>query len=105
MGTLRPIDKNMAKLITALKKAFEVAQNLNQVEASRQKWRYDQRALTVTLNLVDVILIRNDQVVGKRIIKDHLDDEVNTEHSQVDNDDPVYIIKNQQGQRQTLHCN
>ena len=43
MGTLRLVDNYMAELITALKKAFEVAQNMTQVEALRQKQRYDQR--------------------------------------------------------------
>ena len=89
MGTLRPVDNYVAELITTLKKAFKVAQNLTQVEALRQKWRYDQKALTVTLNLGDVILVRNDQVVGNRKIKDHWGDEVYTVHSQVDMDMPV----------------
>ena len=41
MGTLRPVDRYVAELITALRKAFEVAQNMTQIEALRQKWRYD----------------------------------------------------------------
>ena len=41
MGTLRPVDSYVAEWITALRKAFEVAQNLTQTEALRQKWRYD----------------------------------------------------------------
>ena len=102
---LRPVDNYMAELITTLKKAFEVAQNLTQVEASRQKWRYDQKASTVTLNLGDVVLVRNDQVVGKRKIKDCWGDEVYTVHSQVNMDVPVYVIENQQGRKQTLHRN
>ena len=42
MGTLRPVDDYMAELMTALKKAFKVSQNLTQAEALRQKRRYDQ---------------------------------------------------------------
>ena len=38
-GTLRPVDSYVADLITALKKAFEVAQNMTQMEALRQKRR------------------------------------------------------------------
>ena len=95
MGTLRLVDNYMAELITALKKSFELAQNLTQVEASRQKWRHNQRASTVTLNLGEVVLVKNDQVVGKSKIKDHWGYEVYTVHSQVDVDMPVYIIKNQ----------
>ena len=65
-------------LITALRKAFKVAQNMTQMEALRQKRRYDQKASTVTLNKGDVVLMRNDQFVGKRKLKDHWSDEVYT---------------------------
>ena len=41
MSTLRPVDSYVAELITALRKAFKVAQNMTQMEALRQKWRYD----------------------------------------------------------------
>ena len=44
MGTLRPVDSYVADLITVLRKAFEVAQNMTQMEALRQKRRYDQKA-------------------------------------------------------------
>ena len=37
MGTSRPVDNYVAKLISALRKAFEVAQNMTQMEALRQK--------------------------------------------------------------------
>ena len=65
MGTLRPVNSYIADLITALRKAFEVAQNMTQMEALRQKRRYDQKASTVTLNKGDVVLVRNDQFVWK----------------------------------------
>ena len=103
MGTLRPVDSY--DLITAFRKAFKVADNMTQMEALRQKRRYDQKALTVTLNKGDVVLMRNDQFVGKRKLKDCLSDEVYTVCNQVNMDVPMYIIKNQQGQRQTLHQN
>ena len=95
MGTLRPVDNYVVKLISALRKAFEVACNMTQMEALRQKWRYDQKASTVTLHKGDVVLVRNDQFVGKRKLKDHWGDEVYTACDQVDMDVPVYIIKNQ----------
>ena len=79
MDTLRPVDSYVAELITALRKAFEVAQT----EALRQKRRYDQKALTVTLNKGDVVLMRNDQFVGKRKLKDCWGDEVYTMCNQV----------------------
>ena len=95
MGTLRPVDNYVTELISALRKAFKVARNMTQMEALRQKWRYDRKALTVTLNKGDVVLVRNDQFVGKRMLKDHWGDEVYTVCDQVDVDMPVYIIKNQ----------
>ena len=49
MGTLRPVDKYVAELMSALRKALEVTQNMTQVEALRQKWRYDWKSMTVTL--------------------------------------------------------
>ena len=76
---------------------------MTQVEALRQKRRYDQKALTVTLNKGDVVLMRNNQFVGKRKLKDHWGDEVYTVCNQVNLDVPMYIIENQRGQRQTLH--
>ena len=78
MGTLRPVDSYVADLITSLKKAFKVARNMTQMEALRQKRRYDQKASTVTLNKGDVVLVRNDQFVGKRKLKDCWGDEVYT---------------------------
>ena len=105
MGTLRPVDNYVAELISALRKAFEVTHNMTQTEALRQKWRYDRKALTVTVNKGDVVLVRNDQFVGKRKLKDCWGDEVYTVCDQVDVDMPVYVIENQQGRRQTLHWN
>ena len=105
MGTLRPVDSYVADLIAALRKAFEVAQNMTQTEALRQKRRYDHKASIVTLNKGVVVLVRNDQFVGKRKLKDHWGNEVYTVCNQVDMDVPVYVIKNQRGQRQTLHRN
>ena len=67
MGTLRPVDNYVAELISALRKAFQVARNMTQTKALRQRQRYDQKASTVTLNKEDVVLVRNDQFAGKKI--------------------------------------
>ena len=96
MGTLRPVDSYVADLITALRKAFLVAQNMTQTEALRQKRRYVQKASTVTPNKGDVVLMRNNQFVGKRKLKDHWGDEVYTMCNKIDMDVPMYVIKNQQ---------
>ena len=95
MGTIRPVDSYVADLITALRKAIEVAQNMTQMEALRQKRRHDQKVLTVTLNKGDAVVMRNDKSVGKRKLKDHWGDEVYTVCNQVDMDVPMCIIENQ----------
>ena len=95
--TLRPVDSYIADLITALKKTFKVAQNMTRTEALRQERRYDQKTLTVMLNKGDVLLMRNDQFVGKWKLKDQWGDKVYTMCNQVDMDVPMYVIKNQQG--------
>ena len=101
--TLRPVDSYVAELITSLRKALKVAQNMTQMEALRQKWRYDRKVLTVTLNKGDVVLVRNDQFVEKRKLKDCWGDEVYPVCNQVNMDVPVNIIDNQRGQRQTIN--
>ena len=93
MGILRPVDNYVTELISGLRKAFEVTCNMTQMEALRQK--YDQKASTVTLNKGNVVLVRNDQFVGKRKLKDCWGDKVYTMCNQVDMDVPVYIIENQ----------
>ena len=70
---------------------------MTQTETLRQKRRNDQKASTVTLNKGDVVLIRKNQFVGKRKLKDHWSDEVYAVCNQVNMDVPMYIIKNQQG--------
>ena len=39
MGTLRPVDNYVDELISALRTAFKVAQNMTQKEALRQKMK------------------------------------------------------------------
>ena len=70
---------------------------MTQTEVLRQKWRYDRKTSIVTLNKGDVALMRNDQFVGKRKLKDHWGDEVYTVCNQVNVDVPMYIIENQRG--------
>ena len=67
---------------------------MTQMEALRQKRRYDQKASTVMLNKGDLILVKNDQFVGKRKLKDHWGDEVYTVCNQVDMNVPMYVIEN-----------
>ena len=68
MGILRPVDNYVAELISALRKAFEVAHNMTQTEALRQKQRYDRKASTVTLNKGDVVC-REEETKGLGVMR------------------------------------
>ena len=96
IGTFIPVDSYVAELITALRKASKVDWNMTQMtqmEALRQKHRYDWKALRVALNKGDVVLIRNDQFVEERKLKDHWGDKAYTVCDQVNVDTPVYVIE------------
>ena len=49
----------------------------------------------VTLNKGDVVLVRNNQFVGKRKLKDHWGDKVYTVCNQVNVDMSMYVTENQ----------
>ena len=51
------------------------------------------------------MLVHNDYHVGHQKHKDHWGDDTYQAISHVDEDVPVYVIKNKQGRRQTLHHN
>ena len=59
----------------------------------------------MTLHVGDVVLVCNNHHMGRRKLKDHWGDDTYQVISHVDKDLPVYVIKNKQGRRQTLHCN
>ena len=53
-----------------LKEAFKVARQLTSEEAARQCRYYDKTAGAVSLQPGDVVMVRTDQFVGKRKVKD-----------------------------------
>ena len=53
-----------------LKEAFEVARQLTCEEAARQRRYYDKTAGAVSLQPGDVVMVRTDQFMGKRKVKD-----------------------------------
>ena len=59
----------------------------------------------MTLNVGDVVQVRNDHHVGHWKLKDHWRDDTYQVISHVNEDVPVYVIENKWGRRQTLHCN
>ena len=105
MGKVKPIDAHVAELIGTLRKAFKIARGITQEEAARQKQYYNHKALSVTLNVGDVVLVHNDPHVGCQKLKDHWGDDTYLVISHVNEDVPVYVIKNKWGRRQTLHHN
>ena len=52
-----------------------------------------------------MVLVHNDHHIGHQKLKDHWGDDTYQVISHVDEDVPVYVIKNKWGRRQTLHCN
>ena len=59
----------------------------------------------MTLHVGDVVLVHNDHHMGRRKLKDRWGDDTYQVISHVHEDVPVYVIKNKQGRRQTLHHN
>ena len=68
MGRVRPIDAHVAELIGTLRKAFKIARGITQDEAARQKQYCDHKASSVTLNIMDVVLVCNDHHKNLRTI-------------------------------------
>ena len=52
-----------------------------------------------------MVLVCNDQHIGHQKLKDHWGDDTYQVISCVNEDVPVYVIKNKWGRRQTLHHN
>ena len=59
----------------------------------------------MTLNVGYVVLVHNNHHVGCQKPKDHWGDDTYQVISHVNEDEPVYVIENKWGRRQTLHCN
>ena len=64
MGKVKPMDAYVAELIGTLRKAFEIARDITQEEAARQKGYYDCKVSSVTLNVGDIVLAHNDHHIG-----------------------------------------
>ena len=86
----------MAQLVATmqerLKEAFEVARQLASEEAARQRHYYDKTAGAVSLQPGDVVMVRTDQFVGKRKVKDRWEEGGYIIVSQLE-DWPVYKVR------------
>ena len=96
--TLRdsPHQAKMEVSVTAMQKrmkeAFAVARHLTSQEAARQRRYYDRKAGAVALQPGDIVLVRTDDFVGKRKVKDQWEDGGFIVESQLE-DWPVYKVR------------
>ena len=75
-----------------LKEAFAVAWHLTSEEAAKQHHYYDHKAGAVALQPGDIVMVRTDDFVGKRKVKDQWEDGGFIIESQLE-DWPVYRVK------------
>ena len=62
--------RSVATMQERLKEAFKVARQLTSEEAARQHCYYDKTARAISLQPGDVVMVRMDQFMGKRKVKD-----------------------------------
>ena len=86
------LEKSVAEIQQRLKDTFEVARRLTSEEAVRQQHHYDRAAGAVALQPGDVVMVRTDQFVGKRKVKDRWHDSGFVIVNQL-GDWPVYRVK------------
>ena len=93
-----------------LKEAFAVARHLTSEEAAKQHCYYDHKTGAVALQPGDVVMVRTDDFVGKRKVKDRWEDRGFIIKSQLE-DWPIYSVKcptsdnRQKPKYQVLHWN
>ena len=108
MGTQKyqHVNHYIAKLTERLWDAFKEAQVLSTSEAERQKWHYDRKANTVSLEPGDMALAKADAYRWRRKVKDQWEEEPYEVECQVAEGVPSYLMKNQQtGHSWVLHQN
>ena len=86
------MEVSVAAMQKRLKEAFAVARHLTSQEAARQRHYYDRKAGAVALQPKDVVMVCTDGFVGKRKVKDLLEDGGFIVESQLE-DWPVYKVR------------
>ena len=84
--------RSVATMQERLKEAFKVARQLTSEEAARQRRYYDKTARAVSLQPGDVVMVRTDQFMGKRKVKDRWEEGGYIVVSQLE-DWPVYKVR------------
>ena len=100
------VDHYIAELCEWLWGAFKEAQMQSMSEAERQKWNYNRKANTVSLEPGDLVLAKADAYKGRRKVKDQWEEELYEVDHQVVEGVPSYLVKNQQtGHSWVFHWN
>ena len=86
------MEVSIAAMQKRLKEAFSVARYLTSEEAAKQCRYYDRKAGAVALQPGDVVMVRTDDFVGKRKVKDQWEDGGFIVESQLE-DWSVYKVK------------
>ena len=86
------MEVSVAAMQKRLKEAFAVTRQLSAQEAAKQQRYYDRKAGAVVLQPGDIVMVRTDDFVGKRKVKDQWEDGGFIIENQLE-DWPVYRIR------------
>ena len=100
------INLYIADLHEWLSKAFKEVQSQSTSEAERQRWYYDCKANTISLEPGDLVLAKANPYKGRRKMKDQWEEEPYEVECRIAEGTPSYLLKNQwAGCSQVLHWN
>ena len=86
------MEVSVAAMQKKLKEVFTVARHLASQEAARQRHYYDRKAGAIALQPGDIVMVRTNDFVGKRKVKDCWEDGSFIVESQLE-DWPVYKVR------------
>ena len=99
------VNEYIAHLWDHLREICKETQDQSMVEEQWQKWCCDKWINTISLEPGDLVLVKVYLYWGKRDIKDWWEDMLHNVGHQVMKDSPLYIVEDEQGPSQILHCN
>ena len=91
----QPVDHYITELCEWLPEAFKEAQMQFTSEVERQKWYDDRKAKSISLEPDDWVLAKANAYMGRRKVKDQLEEEPYEVEHQVAEGVPSYLVKNQ----------
>ena len=87
------------------KEAYAEAHLQTNCQAKKQKWYYDRTTSTTQLVPDNVVLMKNDAYQGKQKVKDRWSETEYVVVRQVTDGIPVYEVKDDAGNVNTVHHN